>query len=41
MQLFIPAKNKAEAVREAPPLARHFAKVQRGFMVFDSDTHRF
>lgn len=37
MQLFIPAKNKKQAAREAPPWACRFARAQGGFMVFDSE----
>ena len=37
MQLFVPAKNKKQAERDAPLWACRFAKVQGGFMAFDSE----
>jgi hypothetical protein len=37
MQLFIPAKNKKQAERGAPRWACRFARVQGGFIAFDSE----
>jgi hypothetical protein len=37
MQLFIPAKSKKEAERDAPPWACRFARVTGGFIAFDSE----
>jgi hypothetical protein len=37
VQLFIPAKNKKQAEREAPFWACRFARVRGGFIAFDSE----
>jgi hypothetical protein len=37
MQLFIPARNRKEAERDAPRWACRFARVTGGFIAFDSE----
>jgi hypothetical protein len=37
MQLFIPARYKKEAERDAPPWACRFARVTGGWIAFDSE----